>query len=41
VSIGSALSAGASGAFRSSGRGVRLKWLLGGAIAGTIIAVLA
>jgi mannose/fructose/N-acetylgalactosamine-specific phosphotransferase system component IIC len=41
VSIGSALSAGASGAFRSSGRGVRLKWLLAGAIAGTIIAVLA
>jgi mannose/fructose/N-acetylgalactosamine-specific phosphotransferase system component IIC len=41
VSIGSALSAGASGAFRSSGRGVRLKWLLAGAIAGTLIAVLA
>jgi PTS system mannose-specific IIC component len=41
VSIGSALSAGASAGFRSSGRGVRLKWLLGGLIAGTIIAVLA
>jgi mannose/fructose/N-acetylgalactosamine-specific phosphotransferase system component IIC len=41
VSIGSALSAGASGAFRSSGRGVRLKWLLAGAITGTLIAVLA
>jgi mannose/fructose/N-acetylgalactosamine-specific phosphotransferase system component IIC len=41
VSVGSALSAGASGAFRSSGRGVRLKWLLAGAITGTLIAVLA
>ena len=40
VAIGSGLSAGASGAFRSSGRGVRLKWLLGGLVAGTLIAVL-
>ncbi len=41
VAIGSALSAGASGAFRSSGRGVRLKWLVGGLITGSVIAVLA
>jgi mannose/fructose/N-acetylgalactosamine-specific phosphotransferase system component IIC len=41
VAIGSALAAGASSAFRSSGRGVRLKWLLGGLVAGTLIAVLA
>jgi PTS system mannose-specific IIC component len=40
VAVGSGLSAGASGAFRSSGRGVRLKWLLGGLVAGTILAVL-
>jgi mannose/fructose/N-acetylgalactosamine-specific phosphotransferase system component IIC len=41
VAIGSALSAGASGAFRSSGRGARLKWLIGGIVAGALIAVLA
>jgi mannose/fructose/N-acetylgalactosamine-specific phosphotransferase system component IIC len=41
VAIGSALAAGASSAFRSAGRGVRLKWLLGGLVAGTLIAVLA
>jgi PTS system mannose-specific IIC component len=41
VAIGSALSAAAGGAFRSSGRGVRLKWLLGGLVAGIVIAVLA
>ncbi|HEV8454402.1 MAG TPA: PTS sugar transporter subunit IIC [Gemmatimonadales bacterium] len=41
VSIGSALSAGGSAAFRSSGRGDRLKWLVGGLVVGTLIAVLA
>jgi mannose/fructose/N-acetylgalactosamine-specific phosphotransferase system component IIC len=41
VAIGSALSAGASAAFRSSGRGDRLKWLVGGLVVGTLIAVLA
>jgi PTS system mannose-specific IIC component len=41
VSIGAALSAGASAAFRSSGRGDRLKWLVGGLVVGTLIAVLA
>ncbi|MFL5403280.1 MAG: PTS sugar transporter subunit IIC [Gemmatimonadales bacterium] len=41
VAIGSALSAAAGGAFRSSGRGTRLKWLIGGLVVGTIIAVLA
>ena len=41
VSIGSALSAGGSAAFRSSGRGDRLKWLVGGLAVGTLIAVLA
>jgi mannose/fructose/N-acetylgalactosamine-specific phosphotransferase system component IIC len=41
VAIGSALSAAAAGAFRSSGQGVRLKWLLGGMAVGTLIAVLA
>ena len=40
VAVGSALSAAASGAFRSSGRGVRLKWLIGGMVVGTVIAVL-
>jgi mannose/fructose/N-acetylgalactosamine-specific phosphotransferase system component IIC len=40
VAIGSALAAAAGGAVRSSGRGTRLKWLLGGLVAGTIIAVL-
>jgi mannose/fructose/N-acetylgalactosamine-specific phosphotransferase system component IIC len=41
VSIGCALSAGGSAAFRSSGRGGRLKWLVGGLVVGTLIAVLA
>jgi mannose/fructose/N-acetylgalactosamine-specific phosphotransferase system component IIC len=41
VSIGAALSAGANGAIRSSGRGVRLKWLAGGVLAGTLIATFA
>jgi PTS system mannose-specific IIC component len=40
VAIGSALAAGASGAFRSSGRGPRLKWLVAGVGAGILIAVL-
>ena len=40
VAVGAALSAGAGGAFRSAGRGVRLKWLLGGLAVGTLIAVL-
>ena len=40
VAIGSALAAAADGAFRSSGRGVRLKWLLAGVVAGVVIAVL-
>jgi PTS system mannose-specific IIC component len=39
VAIGSALAAGASGAFRSSGRGPRLKWLLAGAVTGTVMAI--
>jgi mannose/fructose/N-acetylgalactosamine-specific phosphotransferase system component IIC len=41
VAMGAALAAGASGAFRSSGSGVRLRWLLGGLAVGTMIAVLA
>jgi mannose/fructose/N-acetylgalactosamine-specific phosphotransferase system component IIC len=41
VAIGAALSAGGSAAFRSSGRGDRLKWLVGGLVVGTLIAVLA
>jgi PTS system mannose-specific IIC component len=41
VAIGSALAAVASGAFRGSGRGSRLKWLLAGLGAGILIAVLA
>jgi uncharacterized membrane protein len=40
VAIGSALAAAANGAFRSSGRGSRLKWLLAGAGVGILIAVL-
>jgi len=39
VAIGSGLAAGASGAFRSSGRGPRLKWLVAGMGVGTLIAV--
>ncbi len=41
VAIGSALAAAANGAFRSSGRGARLKWLAAGAGAGVLLAVLA
>jgi mannose/fructose/N-acetylgalactosamine-specific phosphotransferase system component IIC len=41
VAIGSALAAGAAGAFRSAGRGSRLKWLIAGFGAGILIAVLA
>jgi PTS system mannose-specific IIC component len=39
VAIGSALAAAVNGAFRSSGRSVRLKWLLGGVGVGIILAV--
>ena len=41
VAIGSALAAAVNGAFRSSGRSARLKWLLAGAGAGVLLAVLA
>jgi mannose/fructose/N-acetylgalactosamine-specific phosphotransferase system component IIC len=41
VALGSAIAAAAGGAFRSSGRGARLRWLLGGLAAGTLLAVLA
>lgn len=41
VAIGSALAATVNGAFRSSGRSVRLKWLLAGAGGGILLAVLA
>jgi mannose/fructose/N-acetylgalactosamine-specific phosphotransferase system component IIC len=40
VSVGAAISAGANGAIRSSGRGDRLKWLAGGLLVGTLIAAL-
>jgi mannose/fructose/N-acetylgalactosamine-specific phosphotransferase system component IIC len=40
VAIGSALAAAASGAFRSSGRGTRLKWLVAGVATGIALAVL-
>jgi mannose/fructose/N-acetylgalactosamine-specific phosphotransferase system component IIC len=40
VAIGSALAAAASGAFRASGRGNRLRWLLVGVGVGVVIAVL-
>jgi PTS system mannose-specific IIC component len=40
VAIGSALSAAAGGAFRTSGRGIRLKWLLAGFAFGVVMAVL-
>jgi hypothetical protein len=40
VAIGSALAAGAGGAFRTSGRGTRLKWLLAGLAAGALLALL-
>jgi len=39
VAIGSGLAAAANGAFRSSGRGSRLKWLLAGLGAGILLAV--
>jgi mannose/fructose/N-acetylgalactosamine-specific phosphotransferase system component IIC len=41
VAIGSAIAAAGGGAFRSSGRGARLRWLLSGLAAGTLLAVLA
>lgn len=41
VAIGSALAAAVTGAVRSSGRSARLKWLLAGAGAGILLAVLA
>ena len=41
VAIGSALAAAVNGAVRSSGRQARLKWLLAGAGAGVLLAVLA
>jgi mannose/fructose/N-acetylgalactosamine-specific phosphotransferase system component IIC len=40
VAIGAALSAVAGGAVRSAGRGARLSWLVAGAVAGTLLAVL-
>jgi hypothetical protein len=40
VAIGSALSAAANGAIRSAGRDARLRWLLGGAAVGLILAML-
>ena len=40
VAIGSALAAAANGAFRSSGRSARLKWLVAGAGVGVLLAVL-
>ena len=40
VAIGGALSAAVSGAARSAGRGARLRWLLGGAGVGLLLAVL-
>ncbi len=41
VAVGSALAAAANGAFRSSGRSARLKWLAAGAGVGVLLAVLA
>jgi len=41
VAIGSSLAAAANGAFRSSGRSARFKWLAAGAGAGVLLAVLA
>ena len=40
VSIGSALAASVNSAFRGSGRGTRLKWLVGGLGVGIVLAVL-
>ena len=41
VAIGSALAAAVNGAFRSSGRSTRLKWLVAGVATGVILAVFA
>jgi hypothetical protein len=40
LAIGAGLSAAAGGAVRSAGRGARLKWLVAGLGAGTLLAVL-
>ncbi|HET9041399.1 MAG TPA: PTS sugar transporter subunit IIC [Gemmatimonadales bacterium] len=40
VAVGTGLSAAAGGAVRSAGRGARLRWLVAGAVAGTVLAVL-
>jgi mannose/fructose/N-acetylgalactosamine-specific phosphotransferase system component IIC len=40
VAVGSALAAAVNGAFRTSGRSARLKWLLAGAGVGVLLAVL-
>jgi mannose/fructose/N-acetylgalactosamine-specific phosphotransferase system component IIC len=40
VAVGTALSAAASGAVRSAGRGARLRWLAIGAVTGVILAAL-
>jgi PTS system mannose-specific IIC component len=40
VAIGGALSAAVSGAIRSAGRGARLRWLIGGAGVGILLAAL-
>lgn len=40
VAVGAGLAAAANGAVRSAGRGARLKWLVAGALAGTLLAVL-
>jgi PTS system mannose-specific IIC component len=40
VCVGSALAAAVNGAIRSAGRDARLRWLVGGAVAGVILAVL-
>jgi hypothetical protein len=40
VAIGAALSAVVGGAVRSAGRGARLRWLVAGAVAGILLAVL-
>jgi mannose/fructose/N-acetylgalactosamine-specific phosphotransferase system component IIC len=41
VAIGSALAAAASGVFRNSGRGSRLKWLVAGVATGVVLGILA
>jgi len=40
VAVGAGLAAAANGAVRSAGRGLRLKWLAAGALAGAVLAVL-